>query len=170
MYDKQCGKWTTSRAAKFQRASKDIFYWVMISGWTCACVRCPSFRHGYMKRLKLILCHMTRSTETHHYGRLQSEDSEGGNRNEGFTLTAHYIFRGEQTGTTTWGGTATELSNTKLSFLVLLLYLLHLHNHTAPVSRLHLMRNVNCWSAIVFSGKHSKLSLVKKTPHVFYNK
>lgn len=44
---------------------------------------------------------MTRSTETHYYGRLNRGDSEGGNREGGFTLTAHYIFKGEQTGTTT---------------------------------------------------------------------
>lgn len=59
---------------------------------------------------------MTRSTETHLYGRLNRKDSEGGDREGGSTLTVHCIFRGEQTG---------AITNTKFSFLVPLIYLLH---------------------------------------------
>lgn len=51
----------------------------------CVCVNAvfPFFRHGYVKRLRLILCHVTRSTEKYNDGRLNKEDSEGGNRKEG---------------------------------------------------------------------------------------
>lgn len=68
--------------------------WLAV-GHVCVWALCPSFRRGYMKRLGLILCHMTRSTEKHHHGRLNTEDSGGGNREGGSTLTLHCIIRGK---------------------------------------------------------------------------
>lgn len=59
---------------------------------------------------------MTRSTETHLYGRPNREDSEGGDREGGSTLTVHCIFRGEQTGT---------ITSATFSFLVPSIYLPH---------------------------------------------
>lgn len=41
----------------FQQAKGFFFFnWIIISGWTCMCIFCQSFRCGYMKKIKARHC------------------------------------------------------------------------------------------------------------------